>query len=68
MDFNKIRSFCRKFRIILGTVALIAGFYFAGDEQFYNTWFLLGLIPLTAGILNFCPLCIISKKCDIEEK
>jgi len=68
MNYNKIRSFCRKFRIVLGTLALIAGFYFVGEEQTYNMWFLLGFAPLTAGILNFCPLCIITKKCDIEEK
>jgi hypothetical protein len=63
--YDKIRKFCRTFRIILGTVALIAGFYFVGEEQFYNTWFLLGLLPLIAGITNFCPICIITKKCTV---
>jgi hypothetical protein len=28
-------------------------------------WFFLGAIPLLAGLLNFCPLCIFSKKCDL---
>jgi hypothetical protein len=27
-------------------------------------WF-LGVIPLVAGLVNFCPLCIITKKCDL---
>lgn len=30
-----------------------------------NNWFFLGAIPLVAGFTKFCPLCIISKKCDI---
>ena len=59
MDFNKIRSFCRAFRIFIGlaliTTGVITGIY----------WFYLGAIPLVAGLVNFCPLCIISKKCDI---
>ena len=63
--FDKIRNFCRTFRIILGSVALIAGFYFTGEDQFYNLWFALGILPLIAGITNFCPLCMITKKCSI---
>jgi len=60
MNYNKIRSFCRKFRIALGAVLIACGVIFS------NAWFFLGVIPLIAGIANFCPLCIISKKCDIE--
>jgi len=30
-----------------------------------NAWFYLGVIPFIAGAVNFCPLCIITKKCDI---
>jgi hypothetical protein len=67
MNYNKIRKFCRKFRIVLGSVALVAGFLFANEGQMYNLWFLLGVLPLTAGILDFCPLCIITKKCDLPE-
>jgi len=63
--YDKIRSFCRKFRIGLGITALGAGFFFTTEEQFYNTWFLLGLLPLGAGIANFCPLCLITKKCSV---
>ena len=63
--FDKIRKFCRTFRVVLGVVALLAGFYFT-VEEFYNLWFALGLIPLIAGITNFCPLCQITKKCSIN--
>ena len=61
MDFNKIKSFCRVFRIILGSALIITGFI----TGIY--WFYLGVIPLIAGIANFCPLCIISKKCDLPQ-
>jgi len=61
MNFNKIRSFCRVFRIILG-LGLIAAGFFTGI-----VWFYLGVIPLIAGIANFCPLCIITKQCDLPE-
>lgn len=61
MDFNKIRSFCRTFRIVLG-LALIATGFITGIY-----WFYLGVLPLVAGIANFCPLCIISKKCDLPK-
>ena len=61
MDFNKIRKFCRVFRIILGTALIIAGVV----TGIY--WFYLGILPLVAGIANFCPLCIISKKCDLPQ-
>ena len=59
MDYNKIRKFCRVFRIIIG-LALIATGVITGIY-----WFYLGVIPLVAGITNFCPLCIFSKKCDV---
>jgi len=61
MDFNKIRKFCRVFRIVIG-LALIATGVVTG-----NFWFYLGALPLIAGLVNFCPLCIISKKCDLPE-
>ncbi len=60
MNYNKIRKFCRVFRIFIG-LALIATGVITGIF-----WFYLGVIPLIAGIANFCPLCIISKKCDLE--
>ena len=61
MNFNKIRSFCRVFRIGLGIALIIAGLVTG------IVWFYLGALPLLAGLLNFCPLCIISKKCDLPE-
>ncbi len=62
MNFNKIRSFCQKFRIVLGLVLIAAGFTTG------IVWFYLGIIPLIAGLSNFCPLCIITKKCDLPEE
>jgi len=62
MNVNKIRAFCRPFRIIIG-LALVGYAVYSG-----NQWFYLGVIPLIAGLTNFCPLCIITKKCDIETK
>ena len=55
--FDKIRKFCRTFRIIIGLVFIGVGFYTG------IAWFYLGVIPLIAGLVDFCPICIISKKC-----
>jgi len=43
-------------------VALIATGIITG-----NAWFYLGVIPLIAGFTKFCPLCIITKKCDLPQ-
>lgn len=64
--YDKIRSFCGKFRIVLGVVVIALGFYFKAEEEFYNLWFALGIIPLVAGLSGFCPICIITKKCSIK--
>jgi hypothetical protein len=61
MDFNKIRSFCRVFRIIIGIILMLIG-YITGI-----VWFYLGILPLIAGIVNFCPLCKFSGKCDLPQ-
>jgi membrane-associated protease RseP (regulator of RpoE activity) len=61
MDYNKIRKVCRPIRIVVG-IALIATGVITS-----NPWFYLGVIPLIAGIANFCPLCIITKKCDLPQ-
>ncbi|EQB34389.1 hypothetical protein M947_11235 [Sulfurimonas hongkongensis] len=66
MDFNKIRKFCRVFRIFLGLALIIAGIINYGAFSGAG-WFFLGFIPLIAGITNFCPLCMISKKCDMPQ-
>ncbi len=58
---QKIRKFCRVFRIIMG-LALIGAGVITGI-----VWFYLGVIPLIAGITNFCPLCIITGKCEIPQ-
>jgi hypothetical protein len=64
--FDKIRKFCRPFRIVMGLALISAGFFVGlEEEQFYNMWFALGVVPLMAGITNFCPLCMITKKCSI---
>ena len=60
--FDKIRRFCRPFRIVLGLVLIAVGFLIS------NPWFYLGIIPLIVGLLDFCPLCIVSKKCSIKQK
>ena len=59
---QKIRKFCRVFRIILGTALIIAGIITG------IVWFFLGIIPLVAGITNFCPLCIITGKCELPQE
>lgn len=56
--FDKIRAFCRPFRIILGLVLIAVGF-FTGIA-----WFYLGIIPLVVGLMGLCPLCSITKKCS----
>ena len=57
--FDTIKKICRPIRIIAG-IALIATGFLTG-----NAWFYLGVLPLIAGIINFCPLCSITKKCTI---
>ncbi len=58
--FEKMRKVCRPFRIVIGLILIGVGF-FTG-----NAWFYLGVIPLLAGLTNFCPACILSKKCDLK--
>jgi hypothetical protein len=60
MDYNKIRKNCRAIRIVVGLALIVTGVVTG------NAWFYLGVIPLIAGIVNFCPLCVITKKCDIK--
>jgi len=59
MDVNKVRKFCRVFRILVGVALIATGVILD------NAWFYLGVIPLIAGLTNFCPLCMITKKCDL---
>ena len=64
--YEKIRSFCKSFRIILGSAVLVIG-YLLGDGGLDLGWWYLGLLPLMSGLVNFCPICIISKKCDLKK-
>ena len=65
MNVNSIRSFCRVFRIIIGLALVLTGVIQLGAMDGAK-WFFLGAIPFLAGVINFCPLCIITKKCDIK--
>ncbi len=58
-NIMKIKAVCRPIRIVVGIALIVTGFITG------NPWFYLGAAPLIAGIVNFCPLCIITKKCDI---
>lgn len=60
--FDKIRAFCRPFRIVIGLILIGIGFFTD------NYWFYLGVIPLIVGIVDFCPVCIFSKKCTTKTK
>jgi hypothetical protein len=59
MNVQKVRKFCRPFRIVLGTALIIAGVV-TGIK-----WFYLGILPLIAGIIDFCPLCGITGQCPL---
>ena len=61
MDFNKFRRTCKPIRIVVG-IALIITAIVTGVHMFY-----LGIIPLIAGFADFCPICIITKQCDLPE-
>lgn len=61
MNVEKIRKICRPIRIVIGLALIGTGIYTS------NIWFYLGVIPLIAGIANFCPLCIITKQCDLPQ-
>ncbi len=56
--YDKFRNFCKKFRIIIGLILIAIGFFTD------ILWFYLGVIPLIAGLIDFCPICIITKKCS----
>lgn len=59
MDIMKIKKVCQPVRIFAGLALITAGVITE------NPWFFLGTAPLIAGIVNFCPLCTITKKCEI---
>ena len=59
MNVIKIKKFCRAFRISIGIVLIGIGVYTE------NAWFYLGIVPLIAGLVDFCPLCLITKQCEL---
>ena len=61
MNFHKVKTVCRIVRIIVGLALIAAGVI----TEIY--WFYLGVLPLIAGLANFCPLCIVTKKCALPE-
>jgi len=61
MNVNKIRKVCRPIRIVIGIILIAIGF-FTGIA-----WFYLGVLPLLAGLTNFCPLCVVTNKCDLPQ-
>ena len=61
MDFNKFKKICTSVRIIAGVI-LIAIAIFTGIH-----WFYLGIIPLITGLTQFCPICLLTHKCDIPQ-
>ena len=71
MNVNKIRKVCRVVRIVVGLALIAVGVLCmvnATPEAPANYLWFLGVIPLIAGLVNFCPLCLITKKCDLPEQ
>jgi len=62
INAKKMAKFCRPFRIVLG-LALIVAAYVTGIK-----WLYLGVLPLVAGIVGFCPACVITGQCTILGK
>lgn len=59
--YEKIRKTCRPIRILLGLILITIGLFTQ------NYLFFLGIVPLLAGVTDFCPLCILSKKCGLKK-
>lgn len=57
--FDTLKKICQPVRVTAGAALLFIGAITG------NAWFFLGLLPLIAGAVNFCPACLISKKCSI---
>lgn len=58
-NYDKIKKFCQLFRLFLGSALIVTGMLTG------IVWFYLGILPLIAGAMNFCPLCLITKKCTV---
>ena len=57
---NEIRKRKKLLRITSGVILILIGIITN------NVWFYLGVIPLIVGITNFCPACILLKRCSIK--
>jgi hypothetical protein len=66
MNIESIRATCRVIRVVVGLAAVSYGTMLVVNNE-PNYLFFLGAIPLIAGAVNFCPLCIITKKCDLPK-
>ena len=53
-------------RIIVGVSVLSAYFLKAGGS--YNSWFVLGLVPLITGIIDRCPIYTLFGICTYVDK
>ncbi|MDF1876025.1 DUF2892 domain-containing protein [Sulfurimonas sp. SAG-AH-194-I05] len=66
MNVEAIRATCRVIRVVVGLAAVSFGAMLVVNDV-PNYWYFLGLAPLIAGAINFCPLCLITKQCDLPK-
>lgn len=68
MNYNKFRSICRVARVFIGLGLMGVGVVSVTAEAVpVNFLWFLGAIPYLAGATNFCPTCMITKKCDLPQ-
>ena len=66
MNIEAIRATCRVVRVVVGLATVSFGTMLVVNDAPNYLWF-LGIAPLVAGFINFCPLCIITKQCDLPK-
>jgi hypothetical protein len=57
--FDKFRRASRPYRIIFG-MGLVTAAAATG-----TAWMYVGIAPLLFGLVDFCPMCVVTKKCSI---
>lgn len=59
----------RGFRIVAGIVLLALVFVLKGEDGLW-LWGLIGIVPLTTGLMNWCPAYSLfgMNTCQVEEK
>lgn len=62
INITKLKKICRPIRIVVGLILILTGLITG------ISWFYLGIIPLIAGITNFCFLGLFSKKCELPQE